>query len=187
MPIKSIIRALGLVLVSAAPGVQGEAGPATHCFIGCPSEGREFRDALLAAIDQADQIVVTEHSSPWDAFDAELNRSLIEQEFEYARVSLSSEQETRFRDIVAQVDPATQNWASACIPAFHHTVRFYQAGILKSTLQICFECSQVRWDGIKGVTPPGAIYQSLEQAITSVGLNPKRKWSALARQRLAAN
>jgi hypothetical protein len=184
--LKIIIWTLGIAIVIGMPSRLPGAARNDECFFGCPEDGRNYRDSLLAAIDRADQIVVTEHSSPWDAFDIKTHRSRIEGEYEYGRVTLTDAQKAEFRETIGAVSVATQSWASACIPEFHHTVRFFEGGALKSTLQICFQCSQVEWDAIQGVSPPGAIYDTLEKAISSVGLNPKRDWKRLAGERLAA-
>jgi hypothetical protein len=68
---------------------------------------------------------------------------------------------------------------SACIPFFHHTIRFRRAGELIGQLDICFQCGQIEWSRSE-VMPPGKIYETLADVVTHVGLAPERKWIELA-------
>lgn len=154
------------------------AGPGIVDLFGCPNDGRIYRDSLVAALESADRVVITEHSDPWDLGSAK-NRDLADPNVEYRRVVLDADQRAFFRKTMMTMNPATQDWASACMPVVHHTVRFEQAGRVSGTLRICFQCSQVFWDGAE-VSPPNAIYRALEAVVKNVGLEPEREWRRLA-------
>lgn len=183
MTSKSAIQSLATVvlaaLLAASPGAQGRE----ECDWGCPNDGLEYRDALAAAIGRADRIVVTEHSSPWDGLNKESRATLAERELVYETVELSKAQREAFQRTIQKLDPKTDNGESACIPLWHHTVRFYENGHLASTMKICFVCGHLDWDGIK-VTRPRAIFDGLREVISDLGLHPKREWHVLAYERL---
>jgi len=184
---KTLIQALacaGLVLTLKAAS---NGAAEIECRFGCPNDGREYRDALATAIARADRIEVTEHSDPWDDYDLDANRSRIGAEILYAAVKLDAAQKRLFLDTVRGLDPKTQDWANACMPVVHHTVRFYDKDIIQSTMQICFHCSQVFWDGIKRKTNPESIHAGLEQFVTAIGLRTERDWEALAQEHLASH
>ena len=85
---------------------------------------------------------------------------------------------------VRSLDPKPQEWSSVCLFEPHHTMRFYAADKLTSTMEICFKRSQVEWTATKA-NPPGSLYSGLAQFIESIGLSPDRDWSALAKEHLA--
>jgi hypothetical protein len=185
MPLKTLVWMLGLAVIApVSPGSEDASEYHYKCPFGCPGDGRKYRNALVDEIAAADRIVVTEHSDRMDAFDSKAGRSRIEGEFVYQTVELDPAQRVQFQKTIAKLDPATQNFASACLPVVHHTFFFYQGDSLKSRLDICFQCSQVDWNGIRGIAPPGSIYQGLKKAVTALGMQPKRDWQALARERL---
>jgi len=183
---KLIIWALVLAVLATSGPVSSIAAKETGCIFACPEDGPKYTGALLTAIQEADRIVVTEHSSPWDAYDVQANRSRIDTEIEYARVELTAEQRHRFSEILAKLDTKTQDWANGCMPEIHHTVRFYGKGAVASTMEICFTCDHVFWDAMEKVSPPGSIYDGLRKFVAAIGLHPKRDWTALADHRIAA-
>ena len=179
------LQNLGLAFLASLLVGASAAAEKEECLFGCPGDGLEYRDALAAAIARADRIVVTEHSSPLDATDKVSHELLTEHEFVYETVNLTPVQRQAFRQTIEQLDPKTQHWASACIPLWHHTVRFYEQGNLASTMRICFVCGHVDWDGSE-VTHPGSIHDGMRKVITDLGLHPEREWHVLAHQQLKA-
>jgi hypothetical protein len=144
-------------------------------------EGLQYRDALVKMIRRSDRIVVTEHSDIHDAFDPERNgdRDPRPKEIVYREITLSSEQRSEFASSIERLDPKTQDAFAACIFSPHHTIDFYSNGRRISVMKICFECSQVEWDGSR-VSPPWALYAGLARFIATIGLSPERDWDALA-------
>jgi hypothetical protein len=180
-----ILACFGLLLSTAAtPGAAGAAADAQcdrdKAYFGCPGDGRIYRDSLVKALDTAERVVIVEHSDPWDLGPSQVDDSS-PAPVEYRRVELDSAQRAFFRKTLLKMNPATQNWASACMPVVHHTVRFETAGRVSGTLRICFQCSQVFWDGAR-VHPPEAIYGALKAVVQNAGLEPERDWGTLARE-----
>lgn len=143
-------------------------------------EGQVFRDRLADAIDSADHIVVTEHSFEYDAFDGNSDKPLLPDDIVYDARELDASQRRSFRAAVAGVDPAKPDAVPACVFAPHHTIRFYAAAKLVSTMKICFQCGQVEWDANRGSAPP-ALVGGLHDLVRGIGLRPERDWAALAR------
>jgi hypothetical protein len=148
-----------------------------------PQAGGRYLATLSDAIRGADRIVITEHSYPLDAYDADKGKSLLPESIIYKTVELSPMQKAAFLSAIAPLDPRTQDAFPACIFEPHHTIHFHADGNLRSTLQVCFQCGQVEWDG-SAETPPWSLYAGLGSAIRAVGLEPERDWRALALARL---
>ena len=146
-------------------------------------EGRAYLDALINLIQKTDQIIVTEHSNEFDAFDAENGKSLIPGEVIYKTVNLNLQQKDSFLSKIRNLPPKTQDVFSACDFEPHHTVRFYTAGKLTSTMEICFVCGDVQWDTAPS-TPPFSLLSGLGDFISGIGLSPERDWAALAKKQL---
>ncbi|MBH1657831.1 hypothetical protein I5V54_10070 [Stenotrophomonas maltophilia] len=51
---------------------------------------------------------------------------------------------------------------------------------LLATLEVCFQCNQLEWDGAKNPVPQ-AFYQGLHPFIERLDTQPEREWQALAR------
>jgi hypothetical protein len=178
-----VVSVLGLLIL--VPGLMGAASTDPRgCrsekdkLWGCVNDGRIYRDSLVAALDAADKVVISEHSDPLDLGPPVENvpaPSIVE----YRRVELTPAQRAFFRKTLVKMKPETQSWYSACIPAVHHTIRFEKANGVRGTLRICFECSQVFWDGTE-VSPPAAIHSALREILENAGLEPKRNWHKLA-------
>jgi hypothetical protein len=146
-------------------------------------DGAKYRDALSALISRADVIVVTEHSFELDLYDMDANKSLIPTDIVYGTRAMSPAQKSGFGSAIGKLDPKTQDAFPACIFEPHHTFRFYLKKKLISTLEVCFKCGQVEWDGINSrVAPPWSLYFGLAQAVKSVGFQPERDWTALAKK-----
>lgn len=167
--------------------IAGNPRTSAKCEWGeCPEHGKQYRDRLAAAIARADRIVVTEHSSPWDARN-ESSESLAPQDIVYSAVTLSAQQREQFGDAIERMSTITQDWMSGCLPAWHHTVSFYEQDRLASTMKICFECSQVQWDGGDGLTHPKSIHEVLRNFVANTGLHPHREWRQLVLEHVARN
>jgi hypothetical protein len=91
-----------------------------------------------------------------------------------------------FLDTVENLDPAPQTAFPACVPVVHHTIRFFKAHQLISTMDICFHCGQFSWDGTKA-DEPQALYSGLYAVVTHIGMHPERDWEALAKSHLTSH
>lgn len=169
-----------LLMAIAAAGCQARAGIAAEVQAD-DRDGREYITELSDAIQRADRIVVTEHSSQFDAYDVTSGKSLVPEEIVYGTRQLSSQQKALFLSTVEQLDPKTQDAFPACIFESHHTVMFYAGGKLESTMDICFQCGQVKWSATR-TTPPWSLYSGLAAFIEGIGFQPERDWAALAAQ-----
>jgi hypothetical protein len=149
--------------------------------VSCESGGgREYIRDLSSTIRRSDRIVVTEHSSWLDAFDAESGKTRIPKEIVYRTRELSPAQQIMFVNTIESLDPATQTWVVGCVPEVHHTVHFFARGKSIGEMEICFACGQVMWNGTRA-TPPEAIYSGLASVVRAIGFEPKRDWAGLAR------
>jgi hypothetical protein len=167
--------------VAAAP-----LAPDCDQLFGCPSDGATYRDSILEALDRSDRIEVTEHSDPFDLVTADDLKIRVNPEVVYRRVELAREQIAYFRRALQDMDVTTQNWATACMPNFHHTIRFWRGDESLGELVVCFGCGHLKWDRSR-VSPPGAIYKTLANVVTHAGLSPKREWRQLASEATAKN
>lgn len=155
-----------------------------------PRERGQYLDDLGATIQRSDQIVITEHSSGWDAIkDLPLGEgghveSLIGDDVVYERRELSGAQKQMFFETVAGLDPKPRDAFTACVPEIHHTIRFLKAQKVISTMDICFQCGDIFWNGTKATPEPDALYSGLFDVMTRIGLHPERDWKALAREHL---
>ena len=144
------------------------------------SDGKAYKDALISAIESADKITVTEHSSKLDLLDDPNSIQSVAEDIEYQVVSLDGASKKKFSALMHDMNEKTQNSFPGCIFQAHHTVRFFSGERVTSTMRICFECGQVQWDGASRV-PPRALYSALSDFILSVGFKPKQDWRARAR------
>jgi hypothetical protein len=155
--------------------------PAEGTFQG----GSEYLATLAEVVQASDKIEITEHSCPYDAFDRKAGRSLITDEIVYGTRDLSASQRELFLSIVKAMDPKTRQWDRLCLFESHHAIRFYSAGKLTSTMEICFKCSEVEW-GATNARPPEVLLSSLARFVESIGFSPERDWRALAKKHLPA-
>lgn len=148
-------------------------------------DGKEFKDALIHAIQSADRIVVKEHSDKPDFYpefyDENTEQYIGVKEVTYGALTLDARQKDAFLDVIQSMDAATQQAFALCGPVWHHSIEFYSDDQLFSKMLICFECSKISWPGSER-TPPGAIYDSLKSLVESIGFSAKRDWKSLARE-----
>lgn len=183
-PMRKIIApALLVLLVCSCTPSPSPTGASTRSTQSEDQEGRAYQEALAETIHRSDRIVVTEHSFQYDAYDTDTGKSLIRNEIVYGTRELDASQADLLLSTVKGLDPKTQDAFPACIFAPHHTVRFYAASKLISTMEICFECGQVKWDATRA-TPPWSLYAGLATFIKGIGFSPERDWSALAKRHL---
>jgi hypothetical protein len=147
------------------------------------ADGAKYKEALVALIRKSDRIVVTEHSDPFDLFDAVAGESKIAEPIVYGERELTLAQQEFFSTTIERLDPKTQDAFSSCIPSVHHTFYFYGNDQLIDKIDVCFQCSQVIWRSTR-VVPPWSLYPGLKRVLVELGLQPKRDWPKLARDSL---
>ncbi len=139
-------------------------------------QGAKYLRELLSAVRQADVITITEHSHMTDYLRPDRGVDGYKEKI-YAVVKISQSEKRGLIDIVSSLDPKTQDAFSACIFEPHHRLAFYRSGKLTSTMEVCFECGQIEWDGTSQ-RPPWAIFDGMRAYISSIGLHPKSDWWA---------
>jgi len=150
---------------------------------GCGSErggGRDYITDLTDTIRHADRIVVTEHSSPLDFMTPESTEFPQKDEIVYGTRELTSSQKAHFLRVIEKLDPTTKDAFAACVPVVHHSIHFFAHEKLLSTMDVCFECGDVAWQGSKA-TPPWSLQSGLAVVVKDIGFQPERDWAALAR------
>jgi hypothetical protein len=138
--------------------------------------GGRYLSDLLAAIRNADEITVTEHSSMMDFLRPERNQDDYKEKV-YQVVKVSSNEKLKLIEIVSMLETKTQDAYPACIFDPHHRIAFYSKGKLASTMEVCFECGQIEWDGTRQM-PPWSLYSGMKTFILEIGLHPKAEWWA---------
>ena len=147
------------------------------------NDGAIYKTAMADLIRQSDRIVASEHSDEFDLYDVEAEKSELDKQLVYGEQELSDQQKAFFLATIESLDPKTQDAFPACVPAVHHSFRFYSRGALVDTVDICFECGQVLWEGTSAY-PPWSLSSGLAKIVTRVGFSPERDWPAVARQHL---
>lgn len=137
-----------------------------------------FRETLLQTLRKATAVKIEEHSSPLDFPDRKWSDS--GPETHYGDATLSPEARSSFLKRVEALNPVSYSGYAACLPEFHHTIRFYEGDRLISTMKICFECEIINWDACR-LKCPDDFFKVLDLIVTEAGLHPKRDWKALAK------
>jgi len=150
-------------------------------LICCNRSGARYQDQLLKAIEQADAVVIVEHSDREDFFESESTDLADPPRYEYGRVNLDEGAIRQFSADVRNMAPATQDEWPACIFEAHHTILFYEGESVASTMRVCIKCAEVKWDGTKE-TNPKALITCLKPIITRAGFQTERDWPALAKR-----
>ena len=141
--------------------------------------GKGFLRQLVSAIEESDRVVAVEHSYLYDGSD--LNKHFLP-ERSYRSVVLTDADRARLAVALSSTNSHVSMWAAACIFEPHHRLEFYTKSNKTRTLEICFQCAQLEWEG-QQASAPQAIYGTLERFVESVGMQPERDWTALARSR----
>ena len=139
-----------------------------------------YKEDLLAQINSADRIVVTEHSDESDAgFDDNRHQWRLKSEIVYRTRVLSQLQTQRLRTVITDMDPAPKDYELACTTEVHHSITFYGQGKQLSKMDICFACGHVLWPASRAALPLSLV-KTLDAFMHDIGLEPKRDWYALA-------
>ncbi len=129
--------------------------------------GWMLRSQIREAIDTAKDIVVIEHS---DRFDP--NRELADKYEEriFKSVKLSAEQVRSLREALPLSFDYSYALKTLCIFSSHHRVEFHGADGQTRSLEICFHCEELTWDGGSQRILPRGWDASLTRYIESLGM-----------------
>lgn len=136
-------------------------------------------DNLVRVARDADRIVVVEHSFRYDTNNSS-NSATPPAERRYREAVLTGADKQPFLATLEGIDPYVSDWTTACIFEPHHRFEFYKGKKRTRTLEVCFQCGELQWDGTRNPVPQ-AFYAGLEPFIESLGMQPERDWQALAR------
>lgn len=145
--------------------------------------GAPYKARLLAAIANADRIVLNEHSYKFDGVDMRdegANTPQPKPVVTYAEVTMTSAQKARFASMIAAMPAAASGDLPFCIFEGRHSIQFHVKGKLDSTLDICFHCGQLAWNGNDQLVAPDAVVKTLKAVIQDAGLTPVRDWNRYA-------
>ncbi|WP_256642995.1 hypothetical protein [Stenotrophomonas sp. 9(2022)] len=143
------------------------------------TEGQPMLDDLARVARDADRIVVVEHSYRYDTNEG-INSDTPRAERRYRDMVLANADKQPFLATLEGIDPYVSMWTAACIFEPHHRFEFYKGNKRTHTLEVCFQCNRLEWDGAKHPVPQ-AFYAGLAPFIQSQGMQPERDWQALAR------
>lgn len=144
------------------------------------AEARKFNLVLLDAIQDADRIVIREHSDKNDFFGIvpELETP---PEYTYATKELTIGDKILFLDEVRVLRGEAKIGSVNSLFTPHHTIDFYEQGALKSSMKINFSNSALNWNGTNQQESQD-VFKALNGVVTRAGMQPNRAWDELAKQ-----
>ena len=145
------------------------------------TEARKFNRILLDAIQDADKIVIKEHSDKVDFYGLvpELETP---PEYTYATKELTTGERILFLEDVMALKGVAKigNVNSLFTP--HHTIEFYEQGALKSSMKISFNTRALKWNATNKRESQD-VFQALSAVVGRTGMQTNRAWDGVARQR----
>lgn len=178
------ILIFGLCCVACNKPSNLQTEPSHPSIEGNKQGGRAFLSDFLDAIKTADRIEVLEHSSYMDAYYLEHYDSIKIKPTIYTKKELNQEQKNQLIQVLEQADTTTHDAVKACIFDPHHTIRFFKSNQESSSMEICFQCWELKWNGTEN-QPPTGMATALESFILAMGLQVKKDWVTKARQSAA--
>jgi len=179
----AVMRIVAVFVVMLAPACHRATDPddfnREHA-----NDGRRYKEALVKAIKVSDRIVVTEHSDRSDFPEGEQMQKDLPQ-LEYGRVELDGPARAKFLANAESMDGTTNTTFNKCFFIPHHTLRFYSGAKLKSTMEVCFKCRDIVWDGARLVRPVG-LWTAITPLIEDAGFHTDRDgeiWAARLEKR----
>lgn len=150
----------------------------------------QFSRELIEMIRSSETIVVSEHSYKTDYDDP--SSSLAGSPTVYRIVKLDADQRAMFVSAIENFDRLSQvngvgdmgsgldSAVAPCVLEPHHTISFLVGEKTFSSMAVSFGCGGIEWDGSRTKAPP-AFVNTLYKLVLSIGMQPKRDWSELAR------
>lgn len=142
--------------------------------------GWSLRHSLLALANGASAIRVIEHSDRFD-LPVDLERKYEEKNFRSA--VLSADQASNLRRAFPVSLDYSLSVSTACIFSSHHRVEFVHQDRRVTSLEICFQCGEIRLDGGGTRIMPVGWDSSLRSFIVSLGMSPIPKELAVHNER----
>lgn len=152
----------------------------------------QFTKDLLALINRADHIDITEHPFEGDAFDEHSAKLLVSDNLIYDQRAVTGAQTLRLVAILKDTDQEADRVRQknvrqfgdddpqpACLFAPHHTITLKAGSKVLDSIQVCFECGAARWTA-NTTNIPRAMVPGLHKFIKEIGLRPDRDWRTLA-------
>ncbi len=179
----SLLVLSALVLINScasnpAPG-KTENDPTTIKYK-AKAAAKKYNLELLDAILDADKIVIKEHSDKVDFFGMTPEPSPTPQ-YTYATKELNMGEKMLLRDDIMALEGVAKTKVFNGLFVPHHTMEFYEQGVLKSSMKICFDCPAVRWDAASRVESEDVL-KALTVAVKRAGMHPNQTWDAVARE-----
>ncbi len=142
------------------------------------NNGAKFKQDLERAIAVSDRIVVLQHSHSTDFTGIVTNVNKAPY-YSYGSRVLSSGAKADFQSRVNRLSAYNSRPSNRPFEP-HHTIKFYSAGRLKSTMRVSFGVNEVRWNGSK-FTASQDIMRAVGPVISNSGFSTKRDWNGLAK------
>lgn len=180
IPFLSILAAIGSVAIALTVSscVDPTYYPADMEPVGVNNNGVKFKQDLEGAIANADRIVVLQHSHVSD-FNGVIASNEKAPYYSYGSRVLSSGAKADFLSRVRNLSGYNSQPSNRQFEP-HHTIKFYSAGRLKSTMQISFAINEVRWNGSKFIASQD-IMRAIAPVVSNAGFSSNRDWNGLAR------
>ncbi|MGJ8658016.1 MAG: hypothetical protein ACSHX6_16330 [Akkermansiaceae bacterium] len=145
------------------------------------SNPQKYNAALAKAIEVADRVVIKEHSHKVDFFGTAAG-IYSPPEYVYAQKELSPGEKIMFLESVRKLKGEVDNENTYCLFEPHHTIEFYEQGQLKSSMEICYKCSDIQWNGSSEESSKD-VFDALTPAIRRAGMETERDWDTMAEER----
>ncbi len=142
------------------------------------NNGAQFKLDLERAITNSDRIVVLQHSHSSD-FNGVVSNASKAPYYSYGSRVLSSSAKSDFQSRVSRLTAYNSRPSNRQFEP-HHTIKFYSAGSLKSTMGVSFGINEVRWNGSRFIAPQD-IMKAIGPVISNAGFRANRDWNGLAR------
>ncbi|WP_426105124.1 hypothetical protein [Massilia sp. TSP1-1-2] len=159
-----------------------------------------FTQEMISLVDQADKILVTEHSSIIDALDSQRGISLVPVDIVYQSKILSEEQTSKLVALLWEMDQEVganrsvdlkilntpEVSSKSCIFAPHHSITFFLQKNEPKKMSIDFACGRAEWAG-SAASVPGAFISKFYGFAKLIGINPLQNWEDLAAKHLKSD
>ena len=142
------------------------------------ANGAKFKQDLERAVATSDRIVVLEHSHASD-FTGIVPTASKPPYYSYGSRVLSSSATADFQARVRNLTAYNSRPSNRQFQP-HHTIKFYSAGRLKSSMLVSFGINEVRWNGSRH-TASQDIIRAVGPVIANAGFRTSRDWNGLAR------
>lgn len=140
-----------------------------------------YKASLVQAITRADKIVIKEHSNQADFSEvvSDINSAPY---YKYGSTELTLAEKNGLLNNVQRMSSRAKSEYTLCAFTPHHTIELYEQGRLVSKIRVCYECSDVKWNGTTSQVPADLI-NALSPTIRRAGFTTNKSWKAEAASR----